>query len=152
MAKLSKEQKQQYVDRLVTYANNIGYGVDFESMEDKLAEDGTQTNPAGCCVTGPDTRMIYIRKGKKINGVIASLVHEIVHALNRERGFLYVGTFGRILEEWECESVAHFVTQLIGIDRREKTEQHVAQYIGEPTFNTTDKVKDAILSIYNAIA
>lgn len=151
MASPSKQEKQQYIEKLVFYANKIGYGVDFESMQEEFDEGGDQMNPAGLCVTGPDTKMIYVRKGKKPDAVITTLTHEIVHALNQYNRLRYVGLFGRALEEWECESVAHFVTQLIGIDRRAKTEQHVSQYVGEPIFNTSDKVKTIVTSIYNYI-
>jgi hypothetical protein len=151
MSTVTKEQKQQYIQRLVAFANSIGYGVDFETMQDELDADGNQTNPAGLCATGPDIRMIYIRKGKKPNGVITSLIHELVHALNQNNNLIYVGLYGRLLEEWECESVAHFVTQLIGIDRRDRTEKFVTNYIGQPTFNTSDKVKQIVVRIYDAL-
>jgi hypothetical protein len=150
VAKPSKEQKKQYIDRLVFYANKLGFGVDFESLPE-FDPETEQRNPAGICVCSPDERVIYIRAGKKPNGVITSLVHEIVHAINRYRDLMYVGLYGNILEEWECESVAHYVTQLIGIDRRENTEQFVKNYIGIPQFNTSEKVKTTVVSIYDFI-
>lgn len=140
----TKQKKQEYVDNLVVLANELGYGVDFESME---GED----TPSGMCSTGPNHRMIYIRKGKGLNGTVTSLVHEIVHAMNRVDGLYFTGLTGSALEEWECESVAHFVTQLIGIDRRKRTEAHVIGYVGAPVFATHDRVLERARIIYGAL-
>jgi hypothetical protein len=137
--------KEQIRFKLVAYANSLGYGVDFESLEG----EGT---PSGVCVTTPDGgRMIFIRKGKGPKGVITSLIHEIVHAANRKDNVLYVGAVGQALEEWECESVAHFVTQLIGIDRRKQTTAHVQQYVGAPVFSTNERVGKLATEIYNTL-
>lgn len=144
MTEASKAQKKEYVTRLVAVANKLGYGVDFESME---GED----TPSGLCHTSSKQKMIYIRKGKGLNGTVTSLVHEIVHAMNRREGLLFLAPTGNALEEWECESVAHFVTQLLGIDRRERTTLHVEQYVGVPVFSTSDRVLNYARSIYHSV-
>lgn len=145
LTKASKEQKQEYVTQLVFFANKLGYGVDFEEMEG----EGT---PSGLCHTSPTKKMIYIRKGEGLNGTVTSLVHEIVHAMNRRAGLWFLAPTGNALEEWECESVAHFVTQLLGVDRREQTTKHVESYVGVPVFSTSDRVLDYARSIYHSVA
>lgn len=144
MEKATKEQKKEYVTRLTLYANKLGFGVDLENME------GEET-PSGLCSYGPNHKMIYIRKGKGLNGTVTSLVHEIVHAHNRNDGLIYPSLEGRALEEWECESVAHFVTQLLGIDRRKRTIAHVVGYVGAPVFSTSPRVLSLSRSIYHSV-
>ena len=161
MAELNKEEKDLIIERLVTYANTLGYGVDLEAnyakypqleMDDYDPDDKKKKGPSGMCCSHKNFKMILIREGKGRNGKITSLVHELVHAHHfKERGIRLVNTpITQALDEWECESIAHFVTQLLGVDRRDQTESHVIGYVGEPTFLTTDQVKDLTLRIYGA--
>lgn len=154
MAKPTKQQKQQYLDGLIFYANELGFGVDLETMS-PTNENG-EKNPAGMCVTSgpiggiPDQRLILIRQGKGLNGQITSLAHELVHAHQRLSGEIHVGAAADALAEWTCESVAHYLTQLLGIDRRERTEAHVLQYVGKVAFRSDDYVRDLVLGMYKA--
>jgi hypothetical protein len=140
---MNKEKRLQVLQRLVAYANKeIHYGVDFGSM----TGEGT---PSGMCVTSDEVgKMIFIRAGKGLNGQIVSLIHEIAHGENRNDNLYYVGRIGNALEEWECESVAFFVSELLGIDRRERIMAHIVGYVGVPVPCTNNRVKTLTSKIY----
>src|SRR6266576_5986230 len=98
----SKEERTQYRDNLVQFANDLGFDVELDSpMEDNVEKSQTklrygletkqitqeqydenldnECRPAGDC--NYLYKRIRVREGKGLNGQVATLVHEICHAL-----------------------------------------------------------------------
>lgn len=127
---------EEYRDRLVDFANRLGYDVELESMmegheeydeEDNLIlnKKGWPKSPAGDC--NYVTRQIRVRGGKSLDAQITTLIHELAHALGLG-GYSYFTWLGSTYIELACESIAEIVTQAIGLDRTKVTARHVLGY------------------------
>lgn len=135
-AKAAKYQKSLYLERLVEFANSLGYDVELDSMmegHEKLDDDGKiilnekgyPLSPAGDC--NWQKQLIRVRGGKSKSGQIATMIHELAHALGLG-GLSYLSWAGEAYIELAAESVTQIVTQAIGIDRTEKTASRIAGY------------------------
>lgn len=130
---MAYNDKLIYRYNLVDFANRIGYLVELEStmkgQEKKdddgniiLNEDGKTITPAGDC--NYLKRRIRVREGKKIDGQIATLIHELSHALGLG-GPNYFSWLGEAYVELAAESVTEIVTRAIGIDRTKQTSSRI---------------------------
>jgi hypothetical protein len=144
----SKEQRTQYRDSLIQFANDLGFDVELDSpMEDHVEKwkakllYGLKTSqitqeqfdehiedecrPAGDC--NYLTKKIRVREGKGINGQVATLVHELCHALGLGgESLLMLG--GSTYVELAAESITEFVTTALGIDRTARTSARILNY------------------------
>lgn len=152
---MTKTDKQDVIAKLVDFANRLGYSVDLESsmpemveeakekgkfvkyvdgqgktlkVESVFDEDGNMVHecrPAGLCIYS--NKQIQIREGKKLSGKIATLAHEISHALLLG-GNSWYSYLGERYVELAAESVTQIVTQGLGIDRTVQTASRIAGY------------------------
>lgn len=144
----SKEQRTMFRDRLIQFANDLGYDVELNSpMEDHREKYGDmlrygleteqitqeefdehindESRPAGDC--NYLNRTIRVREGKGLNGQIATLVHELCHAILFGGNSLF-SMLGTEYNELACESITEFVTLAVGVDRTAKTASRILGY------------------------
>lgn len=143
-----KKQREGFRDRLVQFANDLGFDVELdspmedhrESWQEKLrygleTEQITQEEfdkhfndecrPAGDC--NYIHKRIRVREGKGLAGQVATLVHELCHALGLG-GESLLTLAGSSYCELAAESVTEFVCTALGIDRTTKTSQRIMNY------------------------
>jgi hypothetical protein len=167
----SAKKKQEYLDRLIDFANALGYDVELDSQmldyinklkaeiaeneelleatfdeEGNLREDA-EFRPSGDCSYG--IRRIRVREGKGINGQISTLIHELSHALGMGGPSLYTSA-GESYIELVCESVTQFVTASIGVDRLKKTAPRIINY-GFGNFLNSDVTRTVTQILLDAL-
>lgn len=144
----TKQERTQYRDRLIQFANDIGFDVELDSLMENHVQKyqvmlrfGLESNqitqeqydehlndecrPAGDC--NYLNKTIRVREGKGLNGQIATLTHELCHALGLGgESLLTLG--GSTYVELAAESVTEFVCTALGIDRTAKTSRRVMGY------------------------
>src|SRR6476469_5918985 len=144
----SKAERTQFRDRLIQFANDLGFDVELDSpMKDhvekyhQMLQFGLKTNqiaqeeylklieeecrPPGDC--NYLNKKIRVREGKGLNGQVATLVHELCHALGLGGESLFT-LGGTTYIELAAESVTEFVCTALGIDRTAKTSKRVFNY------------------------
>jgi len=147
----TKQERIEYRDRLVQFANDLGFDVELDSpMPDydekreqwkvalrKALDSGElsqkdfdehiddEQRPAGDC-NYLESR-IRVREGKGLNGQIATLAHELCHAL-AFGGISLFSMLGSSYNELACESVTELVCRACGVDRTAKTSNRILDY------------------------
>lgn len=137
-----------YRDRLVKFANDLGYDVELDSAMEEHKEEflrentlklklgmitlsefdevmGEECRPSGDC--NYKKYRIRVREGKGIKGQVSTLIHELCHALGLG-GNNYFSWLGNSYTELAAESITEYVTQAIGIDRTKQTSGRVMRY------------------------
>jgi hypothetical protein len=134
---VSTENKEKVRDILVDLANRLGYDVELESLmeghdPDTDADGNVVMNKKGVPEGLPAgdinylTKKIRVRAGKGLNGQIATMVHELCHAL--AFGNLSLNVLGEQYAEGFCESATLFITRALGIDRDRQCGSRLAGY------------------------
>lgn len=139
---------ESYRDNLVEFANSLGYTVQLNhpmpqvinDVKEKLKgtekyddlfdgqgnlREGKECRPAGYC--NYHERLIVVREGKSVKGQVATLIHEIAHALGLGGNSFY-SYLGEGYIELAAESITEIVTQKIGLNRTHKTAPRIMGY------------------------